>query len=187
MSTNAARVECNHCHQYISGETMVTNTKGLFHARCVAAASPETPAEDTLPLRVFDPVRAEAELENVTEAITLLGKRIRTHAKEPIHIIADAGFCAERYTEMCTRLHAVCQKHRLGLGGEQIDVIVCEEIETLKAEITASRSALALARQEIHDLSQFKPSGLDAAWLVPAVEVLAILDRHASPNTPKDK
>lgn len=38
----------------------------------------------------------------------------------------------EEYRRICDNLQATVQKHELGLGGEKIDVLVCEEIDRLR-------------------------------------------------------
>lgn len=47
------------------------------------------------------------------------------------------------YREMCLRLRATCERYKLGLGGEQLDVLVSEALDTARAALDQVVAALA--------------------------------------------
>lgn len=47
--------------------------------------------------------------------------------------LSDMQVAMEEYREITDRLQQCVQRHRLGLGGERIDVLVCDEVERLRA------------------------------------------------------
>ena len=47
--------------------------------------------------------------------------------------LSDMQFAMEEYKEITDRLQQCVQRHRLGLGGERIDVLVCDEVDRLRA------------------------------------------------------
>lgn len=50
-------------------------------------------------------------------------------AKTVAEVIDHAKWLVESYHAMCGRLQDMVQKHKLGLGGEKIDVLVCEALD----------------------------------------------------------
>jgi hypothetical protein len=52
------------------------------------------------------------------------------HAKTVDEVIKHAEWLVTSYREMCDRLQATVQKHKLGLGGEKIDMLVIEALES---------------------------------------------------------
>ena len=50
-------------------------------------------------------------------------------AKTVQEVIAHARWLVESYHAMCSRLQEQVQKHKLGLGGEKIDILVCEALD----------------------------------------------------------
>jgi len=53
---------------------------------------------------------------------------------QPERVIDNVKLLDEIHREMCERLHECCQKYKLGLGGERIDRLVCEEIDRLRSQ-----------------------------------------------------
>ena len=51
-------------------------------------------------------------------------------AKTVEEVIDHAKWLVESYHAMCTRLQEQVQKHKLGLGGEKIDILVCEALDS---------------------------------------------------------
>jgi len=62
--------------------------------------------------------------------ITAARSALRSHVAELEKEIKARG---EIYGAMCDRLHACCQKYKLGLGGEHVDRLVVEEVDRLRA------------------------------------------------------
>ena len=52
------------------------------------------------------------------------------HAKTVDEVIDHAKWLLTSYREMCDRLQEQVQKHNLGLGGEKIDILVCEALDS---------------------------------------------------------
>lgn len=52
---------------------------------------------------------------------------------EPARAVEMVKWLDDNHRLMCERLHDRCQKYHLGLGGEHVDVLVCEELDRLKA------------------------------------------------------
>jgi hypothetical protein len=48
----------------------------------------------------------------------------------------------KKYQSVCSRLHASVEKHSLGLGGEHVDSLVCDELDRVKAENASLQRAL---------------------------------------------
>jgi hypothetical protein len=86
---------------------------------------------------------------------------------------------------ICTRLQECVQKHRIGQGGERIDVLVCEEVDALRereAEARANYDAildeyiangkiialqdleLATLRSDLSQARQREREAAEAAW-----------------------
>lgn len=62
-------------------------------------------------------------------------------AKTPEQVIDHAQWLVESYHAMCGRLQDAVQKHKLGLGGERIDILVCEALDcALSANNAISKS-----------------------------------------------
>lgn len=53
-----------------------------------------------------------------------------SQAKTVEDVINHAKWLLTSYREMCDRLQEQVQKHKLGLGGEKIDVLVCEALDS---------------------------------------------------------
>lgn len=76
----------------------------------------------------------------------------------------------EVYGRMCETLHACCQKHHLGLGGEHVDRLVVEEVDRLqKAFDGEERAAEALmdqrdAAEEAFGQAFFLVTGRSPEW-----------------------
>ena len=51
-------------------------------------------------------------------------------AKTVEEVIDHAKWLIMSYRGMCDRLQASVQKHHLGLGGEKVDVLVCEALDS---------------------------------------------------------
>ena len=49
--------------------------------------------------------------------------------------LADLQECRDAYREMCSRLQECVQTHQIGLGGEKLDALVCDEIQTMREAI----------------------------------------------------
>ena len=52
------------------------------------------------------------------------------HAKTVDEVIEHVELLVTSHREMCDRLQATVQKHKLGLGGEKIDMLVIEALES---------------------------------------------------------
>ena len=50
-------------------------------------------------------------------------------AKTVEEVIEEGKWLIESYRRMCNRLQDAVQKHKLGLGGEKIDILVCEALD----------------------------------------------------------
>jgi hypothetical protein len=48
-------------------------------------------------------------------------------------VLAIAAVLVSRYKTMCGRLQECVQKHKLGLGGEQVDEVVIAELDRLRS------------------------------------------------------
>lgn len=51
-------------------------------------------------------------------------------AKTVAEVIDHARWLVESYHAMCSRLQEQVQKHKLGLGGEKIDILVCNALDS---------------------------------------------------------
>jgi len=50
-----------------------------------------------------------------------------------------AKYLMQQHKEMCARLQETAQKHSLGFGGERLDRVVYDAVDTLVAEVEALR------------------------------------------------
>ena len=65
------------------------------------------------------------------------------NAKTIREVIEHAKWLVASHHEMCGRLQASVQKHRLGLGGERIDVLVTEALDAAVSAAITNREALS--------------------------------------------
>lgn len=72
-------------------------------------------------------------------------------AKTVQEVIDHARWLVESYHAMCSRLQEQVQKHKLGLGGEKIDMLVCEALDAaLSARLYGCGPACASRREARH-------------------------------------
>lgn len=54
----------------------------------------------------------------------------------------------EQYVAMCSRLQECVQEHGIGLGGEKLDKLVCDEIKLLRKDLQEERHAWQNERED---------------------------------------
>jgi hypothetical protein len=82
-----------------------------------------------------------------------------------------------KYMDMCTRLQECVQTHRIGLGGEKIDKLVCEAVADLTAKLAAAEKRLG----EIAELpDRWKQDAGVLSWK-PAMRLVDELEKALKP------
>lgn len=121
---------------------MRTWKQDLDHARLMlakyagAAAFSVVPSKFTTRKLAFWKKRT-AELEQVSEALpsgdgpwSQMAEALECcHAKTVGDLIDHAKWLVESYKAQCYRLQSAVQRHRLGLGGEKVDKLVCDALD----------------------------------------------------------